>query len=185
MKSRNKYLLIIDLAIILFSIVMAIILSRTDLLVNVLISSKKLEVLGSLVAGILFTSVFTTAPAVVTLGEIAQANSVWLVAFFGAIGAAVGDWIIFRFVGDRFSRHLVEFVRKRGWGRIKRLLNLKHFKRLAYLLGWLIIASPLPDELGVILLGFSKMKQSLFLPLSFAANFIGILLVGIVARALV
>ncbi len=79
----------------------------------------------------------------------------------------------------------MEIIKHQGAGkRIKLLLKLKFFRWLTFLAGGLIIASPLPDELGISLLGFSKMKTSWFIPLSFAFNFIGILLIGWVAKAL-
>ena len=185
MRSKKKYLLITDIVIIMLSILFALILVKTDVLVNIFLASKALEIFGSLIAGIFFTSVFTTAPATVTLGEIAQINSIFLVAFFGAVGAMLGDLIIFRFVKDRFSKHLMGLLKKKGGKeRIKHLLRSRHFRWLTFLLGGLIIASPLPDELAVVLLGFSKMRQSLFIPFSFVSNFIGILLIGIVARAI-
>lgn len=182
---KTRYLFIIDISIIVCSIIISIFLAKTDLLVDILTATKGLEVFGSFVAGIFFTSAFTTAPATVTLGEIAQVNSILLVAFFGAVGAALGDLIIFRFVKDRFSKHLMELLKKKGGKeRIKHLLRLRYFRWLTLLLGGLIIASPLPDELAVILLGFSKMRPSLFIPFSFISNFIGITMIGLVARAL-
>jgi len=154
-------------------------------LIKILTSTQELELLGSFVAGMFFTSVFTAAPAMVTLGEIARANSIIPTAIWGAMGAVVGDLIIFRFIRDRFSEHLMELVKYQGAGeRIKILLKLKFFRWLTFLVGGLIIVSPFPDEIGVSLLGFSKMRTSWFISLSFVFNFTGILLVGWVAKAL-
>lgn len=174
-----------DTTIIILSIIVAIILVKTDVLAKILTSTKELEILGSFVAGIFFTSVFTTVPAIVTLGEIARENSIVLTAFWGSMGAVIGDLIIFRFVQDRFSEHLTELLRHQGTGkRLKMLFKLKYFRWLTLLIGGLIIASPLPDELGISLLGFSKMRMSWFIVLSFTFNFIGILLISVVAKAL-
>ena len=63
------------------------------------------------------------------------------------------------------------------------MAKLKFFRWLTFLVGGLIIASPLPDELGISILGFSKMKVSWFIAISLVFNFIGILLIGVVARA--
>ena len=52
------------------------------------------------------------------------------------------------------------------------------------MLGGIIIASPFPDELGISLLGFTKTKTNAFIPVSLVFNFIGILLIGIVARTI-
>ena len=172
------------MAIIVLSVGVAVVLVKTNIFGEVLTSTKELELLGSFVAGMFFTSVFTTVPAIVTLGEIAHANSVILTAIFGALGAVVGDLIIFRFVRDRFSEHLMELVKHQRAGRKKILHKLKFFRWLTFLAGGLIIASPFPDELGISLLGFSKMRMSWFIPFSFTFNFVGILLIGLVAKAL-
>jgi len=187
MKTNNRTngFLLHDVLIIAISIVVAVLLVQTDALVAILLSARELEVLGSFIAGMFFTSIFTTAPAIVTLGEIAHDNSIVLVSLFGALGAVIGDVIIFRFVRDKFSEHLVQLAKHTGIGkRTIVLLRLKLFRWVSLFVGGLIIASPLPDELGVSVLGFSKIRTSWFIPLSFAFNFIGIFLIGLIARAL-
>jgi hypothetical protein len=187
MKTNNRTngFLLHDVLIIAISIVVAVLLVQTDALVTILLSARELEVLGSFIAGMFFTSVFTTAPAIVTLGEIAHANSILVVALFGALGAVVGDVIIFRFIRDRFSEHLLQLAKHTGIGkRTKILLKLKLFRWVSFFVGGLIIASPFPDELGISMLGFSKMRTSWFIPLSFTFNFIGIFLIGLIARTL-
>lgn len=184
MKKRVANGFLRDLGVIGLSIFIAVILVRTDAIVGLLTRTQELEFLGSFVAGLFFTSIFTTAPAIVTLGEIAQEYSLFLTAVVGGAGAVVGDLIIFRFVRDRFSDHLTDLIKTQGAG--KRLLKV--FKRrssrwLTFVVGGLIIASPLPDELGVTLLGFSKMKLGGFIALSFVFNSIGIYLIGLAARA--
>ena len=171
--------------LIIFSIFIAVVLVQTDILIKILTSTQELELLGSFIAGIFFTSVFTTAPAIVTLGEIAQNNSIISVAVLGSIGAVIGDLVIFYFFRDRFTEHIMELVQHQGIGkRIKVLLKQKSFRWLTFFVGGLIIASPLPDELGISLLGFSKMRTSWFIPLSLIFNFLGILLIGWIAKAL-
>ena len=181
---RNNFLLQ-DVVIIILSIFVAIILVKTEVLVRLLASAKELEILGSFIAGMFFTSIFTTAPAIVALGEIANANSVLITALFGGMGALVGDLIIFKFIKDRLSEHLLELIKHQSGGkRLRVLFKLKYFRWLNFLAGGFIIASPLPDELGISLLGFSKMRTSLFMVLSFSFNFVGIVLVGLIAKAL-
>ena len=177
--------LIRDLMLVVFSIFIAIILAKTGVLQGLITSTQEMRFIGSFVAGIFFTSVFTTAPAIIALGEIAHANSVISTALLGSMGALAGGLVIYKFVRDRLSEHLMELVKHRGGGkRIKMLFKLKYFRWLTFLIGGFIIASPLPDELGVSLLGFSKMRIRFFVALSLVFNFIGILLIGIVAKAL-
>ncbi|MCC6405069.1 MAG: hypothetical protein IT405_01640 [Candidatus Yanofskybacteria bacterium] len=177
--------LVRDFATVVLSVLIAILLVRTHALADVLTATKQIEAVGSFVAGMFFTSVFTVAPAVVVLGEMAHENSLAVVAVFGGMGAVVGDLIIFRFVRDRLSEHLFELLRHQGvWRRARALLRFRYVRWFTFFLGGLIIASPLPDELGVSLLGFTRMRLSLFIPLSFVFNTVGIFLVGYLARAL-
>jgi len=185
MKKRGRQFLIKDLAIISLSIAIALVLVRTNVLADMLTSTKEMEILGSFLAGIFFTSIFTTAPAIVTLGEIARVNSVVLTAFYGALGATLGDLVIFRLVKDRFSGHLADLIkRKNSRKRVKFLMRLKFFKWITFLVGGLVLASPLPDELGISILQFSKIRQSFFIPFSLIFNFVGIFLIGTAASAL-
>ncbi|MDO8664934.1 MAG: hypothetical protein Q7K44_05350 [Candidatus Liptonbacteria bacterium] len=181
----EKHLLLQDAAIIFVSILVAVILAKTEILIKILTSTEELEALSSFVAGMFFTSVFTTPLAMVTLGKIASVHGIISTAILGASGAVIGDLIIFRFIRDRLGEHLSELMRHQGIGKkFKVLLKLRYFRWFTFMLGGLIIASPLPDELGVSLLGFSKMRLSWFIPISFLFNFIGIIFIGIVAKTL-
>src|SRR3990167_7848436 len=68
--------LVRDLVLVVFSILIAIILAKTGALQDFITSTQEIRFIGSFIAGIFFTSVFTTAPAIVALGEIAHANSI-------------------------------------------------------------------------------------------------------------
>jgi hypothetical protein len=184
MSNHRNISLLKDVVLIAFSIFLSVVLVKSEILIKILTSTQELEFLGSFIAGIFFTSIFTTAPAIVTLGEIAQANSVLWTAAFGALGSVTGDLIIFLFIRDRFSDHISEFVPHRGVNRIKKLFKLRYFRWFTFLLGGAIIASPFPDEAGISLLGFSKLRMSWFIPLSYVFNFIGIFIIGSIAKAL-
>ena len=56
--TKNGYNLMRDLAIIVFSVIIAIILIKTRYLATILTSTKEMEFLGSFIAGIFFTSIF-------------------------------------------------------------------------------------------------------------------------------
>ncbi|KKU12807.1 MAG: hypothetical protein UX18_C0010G0005 [Candidatus Azambacteria bacterium GW2011_GWC2_45_7b] len=180
-----KYNLIKDAFIVALSILIAIILVKTKALVSILASSKELELFGSFIAGMFFTSVFTVAPATVVLVKIAQTNSIFLVAFFGGIGAMIGDLFIFQFVKNRLSKDVLYLLKKSKSERLSLIFHLKIFRWLLAFLGALVIASPLPDELGLMMMGFSKMKTLFFIPLSFLLNSLGILIIGLIAKAVI
>lgn len=139
--------------------------------------------LGSFLAGVFFTSAFTIAPAAAILGVLATKISLFEVAFFGALGAVVGDMIIFTFVRDRFADDLIHLVGPNK-KKLIHLIHMRMFRWLTPFVGALIIASPLPDELGLFLLGISKTKTKILIPVSFVMNFIGVLAVAAVAGAI-
>jgi len=171
-----------DLGIIALSIVIAVILAKTGILGSILTSTQEWRLLGSLIAGIFFVSIFTAAPASVVLFEIAAANSIWEVALFGAVGALIGDLIIFRFIKNNLSEDIHLLIRKTKQERLTSIFRLKLFRWLIPFIGALIVASPLPDEIGLTMMGLSKMKTSVFIPISFALNFFGILIIGLFAK---
>ena len=184
-KNRARSNLMRDLAIVGFSIIVAVIIVRSGAVENFLVATKKFEIIGSFIAGLFFTTVFSAAPATVVLGQIAHANSVFLVAFFGALGAVCGDFIIFRFIKHDISADVDYLVKQnRTLGRLKHVFKLRFFRWFIPMLGALVVASPLPDELGLALMGLSKIKVRVFIPLSFSLNFLGIFVIGLVARSI-
>lgn len=184
MNAPHKMNLLKDLGVIIVSIIIAFISVKTGILTDLLASTQELKFIGSFVAGMFFVSIFTAAPATVVLVEISQSNSVFLVALFGGIGSLVGDLIIFRFIKDRLSNDFLFLINKSDHKRLVSIFRLKLFRWLVPFFGALIIASPLPDELGLAMMGLSKIKTSLFIPLSFLLNFFGILAIGLITKTM-
>lgn len=185
MKKQNGNHILQDVAIIVLSVLVAVVLVRTHILENFLISAQGMGALGAFAAGMFFTSIFTTAPAIAALGEVSLLQGIFNTALFGAVGSVVGDLIIFRFVRDRFSEHVSEIMTHQSmWQRFHLLFKRCFFRWITFFVGGFILASPLPDELGIAVLGFSKMRVKYFALLSFAFNFLGILAIGFIARSL-
>lgn len=138
----------------------------------------------SLVAGLFFTSLITTAPAIAVLGELSLEANLFVVALVGALGAVAGDYLIFAFVRDRVSKDAAYLLRGPRFKRMFHIFSQPHFRRVLPFVGALIIASPLPDELGLALLGFARIDRRYFFAISYAMNFLGIILIGLAARGL-
>jgi hypothetical protein len=176
-----------DIGVIAASVAVALFLVSTDVVAKFLVSTREMQLIGSFIAGMFFTSAFTTAPAIVALGEIsALGGSPWATAAVGALGAVLGDLILFSVVKDRLSEHMASHLRNtKGWSRFSFLMGTKSLRWLSFFIGGLIIASPFPDELGVSLLGITKMRTSWFVALSYTFNFFGILAIAGIAHLLV
>src|SRR3989338_4868679 len=182
--NKHATMLCLDILIILGSIFLAIGLVKTGILEKIISSTQGIHFLESFISGMFFTTMFTTAPAIVALGTISQQSSIWTTAFFGACGAVVIDTSIFLFMKHKFSNHLSVYAQHARRTKFKHLfLKLKSHRWITLVIAIFIIASPLPDEVGVSLLGLSKIGSKAFLFFSFLSNFIGILIIGIIARA--
>jgi membrane protein DedA with SNARE-associated domain len=171
--AKAKRDLVRDLIFVVIGATVAFSLSRLgfiDWIVNLVGNA----VVSSFLAGIFFTSVFSIAPSAVALSHIQ--GSVYVISFWGALGALCGDLILFYFIRDRFAEHLLRSFRPSFTRHILNSFHLGFMKWLAPIIGALIIASPLPDELALTLLGISKTKITILIPIAFIMNFIGIYL---------
>ncbi len=172
----NKRALIRDFIMIFIGVVFALLLSGFGVIDYVVSIFKDYYIIASFVSGIFFTSVFTLAPASITLIHIASDSPTGGVIFWGGLGAMCGDLILFFFIRDRFAEDLKNVLKPSS---VKYLLKSLHFgfmRWLSPIIGALIIASPLPDEFGITLLGMSKVKTIILIPLSLAMNMLGIYL---------
>lgn len=138
-------------------------------------------IIASFVAGLFFTSIFTTAPAIAALYEISQQAPVWQVALVGALGSVLGDLFLFTFIHADVSKDVAFLFEKKKYKRIFHIFHTQLFEWALPLFGAVIIASPLPDELGLAMLGFSEIKTRYFVVLSYLFNAAGILLIGLIA----
>jgi membrane protein DedA with SNARE-associated domain len=90
--------------------------------------------------------------------------------------------LIFRFIKDSLSENIKSLISTTRRQRIMSIFELKIFRWLVPFVGALIVASPLPDEIGLAMMGFAKMETKFFIPISFFLNFIGILILSLLAK---
>ncbi|MBI2543502.1 MAG: hypothetical protein HYW24_04950 [Candidatus Aenigmarchaeota archaeon] len=153
---------------------------------------------AAFLSGMMFTYGLTVAPATAVLFNLGKSLNPILIAFIGASGSVISDYIIFRFVRSRLLREIKmlskeantltkpirylffwEELRVRIWCGISRS---KIWQILIPVIGGFIIASPLPDELGAALFGAIKFDAKKFLVIAFVFNFIGILVIAYSAK---
>ena len=177
LRSKARHELLKDFILILVGVIIAIIIAQSGILDSIL-GLLGSGVVASFVAGVFFTSVFTIAPSSLALGHLLQNTPVGTVVLWGAFGALCGDLILFYFIRDRFSDDLKYSLRP---SLVKHVAHSFHFgflKWLSPMLGAAIIASPLPDEIGLSLMGMSKTRVAVLIPVSFAMNALGIYLLA-------
>jgi hypothetical protein len=183
--TKHKLRLLHDLIWLLISAGIALFAAEAGIVEQIVSWFGALSWVGIILAGAFFTSVFTTAPAIVLLGTFAVTTSLPALVVLGALGAVCGDYLIFRFVKDRLVSDFEYLLSFSGKKRLRAIFKTQLFRIFTPFVGALIIASPLPDEIGVAMLGVSRVKNRIFLPLSFIANGLGILLIGLIAQSII
>jgi hypothetical protein len=163
----------IGLAVV--GILIAVILSQIPAFHAFLMALGKIGYIGSFLAGMMFVSIFTVPTSILLLHDMASYIPAWQIGLIAGAGAMAGDLIIFRFVKDGLMDELEDIYRQVD--RRKRLVKMFHTKYFSWMLpifGAFLIASPFPDELGVTLMGASKMDNRLFMLISYLLNSAGI-----------
>jgi len=174
-----------DLLILTASIVFTIFFVKEGFAKEIFAVLHNAPTIASFLAGLFFTSVITIAPAAVAISEIAISRPVLEVAFFGAFGAGIGDLIIFYFVQKRLKNDIDDLISESLRKNILSVFRFEFLRWLNPVLGILLIVSPLPDELGIALLAFSKVKPSMLFGLAFFFHFIGMIIVVSALRVLI
>jgi len=173
-----------DLFFVGVSIFVSIWVVRIGVLQNVGNVASEARMLATFIAGIFFTSAFTVAPAAVVLAQLAEhTTSPYVFAFWGACGALVGDLTLFLFVSDRFTQDVLHVMKITKARKVTHLFKKGYFRWLSPLIGAIIIASPIPDEVGIAMMGISKTKLTLLVPISFVMNYLALFLIASVVHS--
>jgi hypothetical protein len=194
-KYRNMITLFLSLAI-------AYALLRTAYFEILISRMGEFIIPGSFVAGLLYAFSLSVAPSVAIFYAIAKSYNILVIALVGALGCVIGDYAIFRFVRDKLvceikllidelnSRTICIFENSIFYKLFpfSNLLLSRRFKILMikasrsklwrimiWLMAGVIIASPLPDELGIMILGATNQQPKKFIIFSYICDFIGIL----------
>lgn len=167
-----------NLTVVFISVVLAVLLSQIEVFHSFLLHLGGFGYIGAFVAGMFFVSTFTVATSALILLILAETLSPLEIGLIAGLGAVVGDMLIFHLVKDNLANEIKDIYnhmdRKKH---LKKVFHSKYFNWMLPVLGGIIIASPLPDELGVSLIGISKMSTFKFMLFSYVLNSIGIFLV--------
>lgn len=146
--------------------------------------------LSMFLGGFLFSFGFTTPFAIAIFIEMADTVHPLLGAVIAGFGAVLSDLVIFQFVRFSFMDELHR-LKTTAWMRwlSERVHHDSIPEKIRRYITWsiagIIIASPLPDELGVSLLGgIDEVKRKPFAAFCFVLDTIGILIVLFATQAL-
>lgn len=165
-------------------IIVAILLGTNQDFHNWVISLGAWEYLGAFVAGTLFVSSFTVATSTVVIAVLSDNIHPLILGVVGGFGAMIGDLLIFKYIKDHLTDELKMLFGKEGTSYIRSVTRSKYIGWTLPIIGVLVIASPLPDELGVSLLGLTNMSRQKFMIISYISNALGILAIASVAKVI-
>lgn len=175
---KNTLLLILSIAVFLF-------IADTEIVERLLSHASTFGYWSAGFAGMLFVSTFTIAPGTAILFHLAEEFDPYLIALFAGVGAVIGDLLIYRFFKGSIFKELTPLFNRFGGSHLVTLMHSPHFGWFTPVLGAAIIAIPiLPDELGIGLMGISKVKEWQFILLTYSLNVFGVLVIVLAAQAL-
>lgn len=167
--------------LLIISLVAAYLLFTNPIVSEQIIKLKSLSYLGTFFAGVLFAFGFTAAFAVGFFIALNPQN-IFLAAIIGGIGTLLANLLVFRLIKtsfiDEFNRlkheHLVKEITKL----IKRKVGLRISNYVLYLFAGIIIASPLPDEIGITMLaGLTSIRTKILGVITFLLSTLGIYII--------
>lgn len=132
--------------------------------------------------GMLFAFGFGAPFGVAILATIADGVFIPIAGLVGGLGALLSDYLLFRFIRVTFNDEIIRFKGSRAFSFVDGILIRRLPPKLSFYLtlgvAGFVIASPLPDEIGVALLAsIASVKERTFAVMSFTLNTLGILVV--------
>lgn len=160
-----------------------VLLFNTAFMASIFEFLDSLGYIGGLIAGALSASLITAAPALVLVVELAQHLDPLALALLVGVGSAIGDMILLLFFEERIFTELAPLGRKLGLTRFVKRSRKRRMSTPLLLAGAFVIMTPLPDEVGLGLLGISHFPKAFLFLLCLALNTLGASLVITAARA--
>lgn|SRR3990167_5995953 len=173
-----------NLSLLTFGLIVGILLYRSEAFKEALVGLGSFSYVSALLAGVLYDTTFTVSTSIAILLVLVKTMSYVPLIILSTIGAVIGDYLVFKFVKDGLMRELVPveaaFEKEVGHRRVhyfKHLFHSRYFHWTLPVVAVIMIGTPLPNELGIGLLGASGVKTKNLLIISLIFNFIGLNLI--------
>lgn len=156
---------------------LAIFLSQNKFFNEFILSSGQYGYISAIIAGAMFVCTFTIATGGLIILTLAKTINPLELIFFGMVGAVIFDMFIFKSIKNTIDQEIKEVFANPKFSHFKKILHTKYFAWMAPLIGLFVFLSPLPDELGISLLGLSKLKAYQFFFISILNHSLGMTLI--------
>jgi len=174
---------LIHLPLILVSIILAVVIGRSDIVGYFLSYGEIGYTLAALIFGVMYSSIFSVIPATVGIIKLAEAGAPPLVlAIVGGLGAMIGDLSIFQIIKFSVLDDIIRYMQRHSQGRFERVFKMPIVRYTLVIVGAMIVASPIPDEIGLAMMGLAQTRWPIVAVISFLLNSVGILVIAMLAR---
>lgn len=172
---------------LIIAIALAYYLFNIPAVSNFVSGLNSLSYLGVFIAGMMFTFGFTSpfsAGFFIVLNPSTLSSTIML-GLLGGFGAMIADLLIFKFIRFSFMGEFRKLEKTKILRAASNLIDRAFGQRiktyLLYAFAGILIASPMPDEAGVIMLaGLTKIKPKTLALLSFTLNTAGIIVLMLI-----
>jgi hypothetical protein len=130
---------------------------------------------GIFIAGMMYSYSFTISAGALLLPAFLGQYSVATIAILGGLGGTFADIVIFRQLKGNLKQE-VRSIGATGFMKAIKKIPLFRLNWFRDVLGFLVIISPLPDEIGVAIMASTHLSENTFRVISLIANIIGIYL---------
>ncbi len=169
-KSDKKLKFYRDIVIFAAAIAVAVVITRSEGFRSLLLQLTPLSVVAELIAGGLYTSFLTVPISFSLLSVIAEHSNIYYIAAVGGVGATIGDYIIMRLIIH--ARQNMPISQPAKYSRVGKSMPIQIALTIV---GLLCLATPVPDEIAMGILGITKIRLSAFIMLVYPAKSLGIL----------
>lgn len=183
----RKRRLLRDFGIIGISIIVAIYIHNSEAAHTLVgIFSSIYFVPAAILMGFLFSLTFTAAISTSVFILLSQTSqNPYLIALLGGAGSVIANGLIYKFFKDELI-YDIELLEPESAKKIAhKIMHSKLFVGLIPFIAAVSLASPLPDELGILMLAGSNYKYTKFFLLSFGFHTIGILLIVLFGKQII
>ncbi len=172
---HNQNWVYFKLLLFVSSIGIAIWIAQSPSAKHIVITGGILGYIEAFFAGILYTYTISAVIGAVLILLLARTLSPLRVALIASFGAVSSDYLIFntsRFTMSALSHRFSFSIH----GRAQNLRRNPYLQWLLIIFGLIVIATPLPDELGVGIIGATNVRSWQFIALSFFLQCAGMIL---------
>ena len=168
--------------------ILAYLIFKNSSVQEFIVNLNNINYAGTFIAGLLFSFGFSTPFAIGFFLSVSPEN-IFLTSIIGGFGALLSDLFIFKMIHvsfmDEFNRiKKIELIRETN-AIFKKEINAKIRIYFFYVFAGIIIASPLPDEIGVsMLVGLTTINIRKLAIVSLITNTIGIFTILLIGSTL-